>query len=120
MGQREARPGPGDTTIGPSRQAEESLRRLALTATAYETVKLMSKGTDVAILVELFDRSTRLARLAVAAATIAPLGGCLDIVANPLNHEPTAYEDSMCKHAPAAKSVVNYGCVAGTELSLRD
>jgi hypothetical protein len=64
--------------------------------------------------------SRRASRVALVALAL-PLGGCLEVATQPLNHEPTAYEDSVCNHVGAASpTVVNYGCVAGTELSLRD
>jgi hypothetical protein len=57
-------------------------------------------------------------RLALLAGMGASLGGCLDAVSHPLNSAPTAYDDSICNHISPSKQQVNYGCVAGTELSL--
>ena len=51
--------------------------------------------------------------VALAIALSLPLGGCFDVVSHPLNHEPTAYEDSQCKRAPpSGGGIVNYGCAA--------
>lgn len=54
-----------------------------------------------------------LQRIGFAAALSFLLGGCLDAVTHPLNPEPTAYEDSLCPHAPTSGEIVNYGCAAG-------
>jgi hypothetical protein len=59
-------------------------------------------------------------RAILAAAIAWPLGGCLDLALHPPNLQPTAYDDSICKHVPPSSQVVNYGCIAGTELSLGD
>ena len=59
-------------------------------------------------------------RLGLLVAAIAPLGGCLEAVTHPLNAEPTAYQDSICKQYSPSKPQVNYACVAGAELSLGD
>jgi hypothetical protein len=59
-------------------------------------------------------------RLDLQVGAIAPLGGCLEAVTHPLNAEPTAYDDSICKRYSPSKPQVNYACVAGAELSLGD
>jgi hypothetical protein len=67
-----------------------------------------------------FSRFAFVPRLILLVTVVSPLGGCLDAVVNPLNSSPSAYDDSVCKHTSASKQQVNYGCVAGTELSLRN
>jgi len=58
-----------------------------------------------------------LRRVGLAAALGLPLGGCLDAVVYPLNPYPTAYQDSLCVHAPPGSGeIVDYGCVAGSAL----
>jgi hypothetical protein len=43
--------------------------------------------------------------------TSLSLAGCLESLGRPENHEPTAYEDSLCPHGPAPLGeVINYGC----------
>jgi hypothetical protein len=69
----------------------------------------------------MFPRLHRCGVFVLVLALSSPLGACFEVLANPPNFHPTAYEDSVCKHVPSSSQViVNYGCVAGTELALGD
>ena len=45
--------------------------------------------------------------LGLVAAIALSLGGCVEYALYPPNYEPTATEDSVCKHVSPAKQQVN-------------
>jgi hypothetical protein len=66
--------------------------------------------------VEVVVRSFRYSVLLLLLAS--PLGGCLEGAVYPRNHEPTAFEDSICPHVrPALGEVINYGCATGRRIA---